>query len=325
MCANAGNVSFTSAPPALYPCVSIPRTPRPRTPRPRVHRSPALRPRHLLREVLPRRTHSAPPPPTTEQRAPRPPLAPRPHEQAYTHTTHRPASAVYTCRTGGLPARQTITGIHTPPFYYAQRAVSDNLRIGGLFTTATRDSSSDDSSSDDSGTDSGFGRRRHTTPCCWCSQGRRGSASEIDEAFLEKHRDEGFLPNQDPAAALQRCALSGRRPREPRPPGGRAHYHQACISARAGEEFKPEASNGAVENMEDPSRAHGARAGHMPTGCTLHLARRRLGVVLVGGDGARNSRHRGANFSWLPRARQRQSARAGRRDAAGCAGGITCR
>ena len=50
--------------------------------------------------------------------------------------------------------------------------------------------------------------------------------------------------------------------------------------------------------MEDPSRAHGARAGHMPTGCTLHLARRRLGVVLVGGDGARNSRHRGANFSW---------------------------
>ena len=321
MCANAGNVSFTSAPPALYPCVSIPRTPRPRTPRPRVHRSPAAPSPDASPHALRPRRHR--PQPSSGLHARR-----SHHEQAYTHTTHRPASAVYTCRTGGLPARQTITGIHTPPFYYAQRAVSDNLRIGGLFTTATRDSSSDDSSSDDSGTDSGFGRRRHTTPCCWCSQGGRGSASEIDEAFLEKHRDEGFLPNQDPAAALQRCALSGRRPREPRPPGGRAHYHQACISARAGEEFKPEASNGAVENMEDPSRAHGARAGHMPTGCTLHLARRRLGVVLVGGDGARIARGQPPSRllgRGLPRARQRQSARAGRRDAAGCAGGITCR
>ena len=55
-----------------------PHTASARTPLP-IHSSPALRPRRLLREVLPRRAHSGRAAATTERRAPRPPLAPRPH------------------------------------------------------------------------------------------------------------------------------------------------------------------------------------------------------------------------------------------------------
>ena len=89
---NAGKAFFTSHP-SLFPTyLSTARAPRPRTPRPHactpLPSSLALRPRpppragrrsRLARPTPPPRTPAAPPPPTTERRAPRPPLAPRPH------------------------------------------------------------------------------------------------------------------------------------------------------------------------------------------------------------------------------------------------------
>ena len=92
MCANAAWQCHGPLHPRRRPYirVSIPRTPRLRTPRPRMHRSPhsqlptALRPHHLLREVLPRRAHSGRAA-AAHNRAvgsTPAPLATRPHEQA---------------------------------------------------------------------------------------------------------------------------------------------------------------------------------------------------------------------------------------------------
>ena len=99
-CADTGDASFTSAPPAL--ALSVPHRASahpPPTRAPLPASSPALRPRHLLREVLPRRAHSGRAAAAHNRAAGSTPAAP--HEQAYTHHAPPPPPP--------------------PPFYYALR------------------------------------------------------------------------------------------------------------------------------------------------------------------------------------------------------------
>ena len=212
MCANAGNVSFTSAPPALYPCVSIPRTPRPRTPRPRVHRSPAapspdasphaLRPRrhrpqpssglharrshpaHMNRHIRTRRT--APPLPSTHAEPGGSPLAKQ--LQAYTRRRFiMPNGPCLTTCASGVSLRRPL----------ATRALTTRAP---MTRAPTQDSDVDDTPHPAAGARrAGGGQRARSTRPSLRSTGMRASClTKIPLLrYSDAHSPGGDLENRD--------------------------------------------------------------------------------------------------------------------------------